>query len=194
MADVKDQAVQETSEVTEPVTAETTGTTTNKQTSDYNDYSFTQEQVDEVVAKRLAREREAVAKKLGIERYDAMDSFIESYQETVTMTSEMEEQMGDLMADLFDRELRLTALQHGVQADHLDRTVKLAVAELEMLGEEDDIDLSAAMQTVLNDFPMLKGAEQPVRKVGAQTTNDGESRTEIDRYLEKYKDSKYFKK
>lgn len=194
MADVKDQAVQDTSEVTNSVAAETTGTTTNKQTSDYNDYSFTQEQVDEVVAKRLARERESVAKKLGIERYDAMDSFVESYQQTVSARTEMEEQMGDLMADLFDRELRLTALQHGVKADHLDRTVKLAVAELELLGQDDDIDLSAAMQTVLNDFPMLKGAEQPVRKVGAQTTSDGESKTEIDRYLEKYKDSKYFRK
>ena len=191
MADVKDQAVQESVETT---TAEVTETPTYEQPLDKNDYTFNQEQVDEVVAKRLAREREAVAKKLGIDKYEAMDSFVENFQQTLSQQEEMADALEEMMADLFDRDLRLTALQLGVKGDHLDRTVKLAVAELELLGQDDEIDLAKAIQTVLDDFPMLKGTEQPVRKVGAQTASDSESKTEIDRYLEKYKDSKYFKK
>ena len=186
MEDVKDQAVQETAEVTEE--------TTNKQTSNYDDYTFNQEQVDEVVAKRLAREREAFAKKLGVEKYDAIDGFLENYQTTLSEKQELQQEYSDIVEVAFNTEIKMTALLAGVKPEHLDRVVKLALAEMEGVSEEDDIDISKTLDTILNEFPMLKGAEQPVRKIGQEASSEGSSRTEVDRYLEKYKNSKYFNK
>jgi predicted Fe-Mo cluster-binding NifX family protein len=187
MADVQDQVV-ETTEVTEEQQP-----TTHEQTTETG-YSFTQEQVDEVVAKRLAREREAFAKKLGVDKYEAVDSFLEQYENTVKEREEIAQQSDYYVEALFDRELRLTALSHGVNPEHLERTVKLAIAELEQVPEDEDLDLAHAISIVLDDFPMLKGGEQPVRKIGAETAKEGSNRTEIDRYLDKYKNSKYFNK
>ena len=179
MADTKDQVVEPTELVEE--------TTDNQAESKV--YGFTQDQVDEVVAKRLAREREAVAKKLGVESYDKIDDFLQTYE---SVTKEKEQVLQDLAATketLTDKEFRLTALSAGVKPEHLDRAVKLAKTEL-----VDDITIDKALEIVLEDFPMLKGETQSVRKVGAETRNEVGEKTEIDRYLDKYKDSKYFKK
>jgi hypothetical protein len=58
MADTKDQVVEPT-EIVEQTTDNQA-----RRLAEGIMYGFTQDQVDEVVAKRLAREREAVAKKL----------------------------------------------------------------------------------------------------------------------------------
>jgi hypothetical protein len=190
MEDVKNQ-VEETTETTEKQQP-----TTNKQTSNFEDYTFNQEQVDEVVAKRLAREREAFAKKLGVEKYEAVDGFLENYQTTLSEREELANDFGWMVERAFDTEIRLNALIAGVQPEHLDRVVKLALAEMENLGEEDDIEIDKTLTTILEEFPMLKGAEQPVavRKIGQESAKEGSSKTEVDRYLEKYKNSKYFGK
>lgn len=187
MADVQDQVV-ETTEVTEEQQP-----TTNEQT-ETTQYGFTQEQVDEVVAKRLAREREALAKKLGVEKYEAVDSFIEQYQQTVQEREQIQQQSNEYIEALFDRELRLTALTHGVKPEHLERTVKLAIAELEGVPGDEDLDLAKAIGIVLDDFPMLKGGDQPVRRIGAEASREGNEKSDMDRYLDKYKNSKYFNK
>lgn len=178
MADTKDQVVE--TEIVE----ETTDNQTESKV-----YGFTQDQVDEVVAKRLAREREAIAKKIGVESYDKVDEFLQSYQ---SLTQEKEQVLTDLAAtkdSLVDKEFRLTALIAGVKPEHLDRAVKLAKTEL-----TDDVTIDKALELVLEDFPMLKGGEQPVRKVGTETRNEVGEKTEIDRYLDKYKGSKYYNK
>jgi hypothetical protein len=178
MADTKDQVIQ--TEIVE----ETTDNQTASQV-----YGFTQDQVDEVVAKRLAREREAVAKKLGIDKYEAVDSFLESYQKTVSEKETLVAELSLTKESLVDKEFRLTALSAGVKPEYLDRAVKLARTEL-----TDKVTIEQALEVVLEDFPMLKGGEQPVRKVGAETRNEVGEKTEIDRYLDKYKGSKYFQK
>ena len=190
MADVKDQVV-ETTETTEEQQQ-----TTNKQTSSYEDYTFNQEQVDEVVAKRLAREREAFAKKLGVEKYDAIDGFLENYQTTLSEREELSNDFSWMVERAFDTEIRLNALIAGVKPDHLDRVVKLALAEMENQGEDEDLEITKTLTTILEEFPMLKGEEQPaaVRRIGQETAKEGSSKTEVDRYLEKYKNSKYFNK
>lgn len=178
MADTKDQVVE--TEIVE----ETTDNQTESKV-----YGFTQDQVDEVVAKRLAREREAIAKKIGVESYEKVDEFLQGYQ---SLTKEKEQVLTDLEAtkeSLVDKEFRLSALTLGVKPEHLDRAVKLAKTEL-----TDDVTIDKALEVVLEDFPMLKGGEQPVRKVGTETRNEVGEKTEIDRYLDKYKGSKYFQK
>lgn len=196
MADVKDQVMQETTESVETANTELTETTTNKQTSNYDDYTFNQEQVDEVVAKRLAREREAFAKKLGVEKYDAIDGFLENYQTTLSETEQLSEEYSWMVERAFDTEIRMNALIAGVKPDHLDRVVKLALAEMENQAEDEDLDINQTLTTILEEFPMLKGAEQPaaVRKIGQEAAKEGSSKTEVDRYLEKYQNSKYFNK
>jgi hypothetical protein len=178
MADAKDQVIK--TEIVEE--------TTNNQAASQV-YGFTQDQVDEVVAKRLAREREAVAKKLGIDKYEAVDSFLESYQNTVSEKESLVAQLSQTKESLVDKEFRLTALSAGVKPEYLDRAVKLARTEL-----TDKVTIEQALEVVLEDFPMLKGGEQPVRKVGAETRNEVGEKTDIDRYLDKYKGSKYFQK
>jgi len=178
MADAKDQVIK--TEIVEE--------TTNNQAASQV-YGFTQDQVDEVVAKRLAREREAVAKKLGIDKYEAVDSFLESYQNTVSEKESLVAQLSQTKESLVDKEFRLTALSAGVKPEYLDRAVKLARTEL-----TDKVTIEQALEVVLEDFPMLKGGEQPVRKVGAETRNEVAEKTDIDRYLDKYKGSKYFQK
>ena len=180
MADVKDQVVEETTEITE---------TTDKQ-PEPTSYGFTQEQVDEVVAKRLAREREAIAKKLGVDKYEAVDDFLEGYQNTIAEKDKLVSEMQEVKQSLLDKDMRLSALTIGVKPEHLDRAVKLAQTEL-----SDDVDIAKALEIVLDDFPMLKGGEQPVRKVGSDAPREGSEKSEIDRYLEaNYKNSRYFKK
>lgn len=180
MADVKDQVVEETTELTEE--------TTDKQPEPA--YGFTQDQVDEVVAKRLAREREAIAKKLGVDKYEAVDGFMETYQSAVAEKDKLASELQETKQSLLDKDMRLSALSIGVKPEHLDRAVKLAQTEL-----SDDVDISKALEIVLDDFPMLKGGEQPVRKVGSDAPREGSEKTEMDRYLEdKYKNSRYFKK
>ena len=178
MADTKDQVVEPTEIVEE---------TTDNQTESAKVYGFTQDQVDEVVAKRLAREREAIAKKLGVESYEKVDSFLDSYQNTIAEKDKVLTELEQTKESLVDKEFRLTALSTGVKPEHLDRAVKLAKTEL-----SDDVTIDKALEIVLEDFPMLKGGEQSIRKVGAETRNDVVEKTEIDRYLDKYKDSKYF--
>jgi primosomal protein N'' len=177
MADTKDQVVEPT-EIVEQ-------TTDNQAESKV--YGFTQDQVDEVVAKRLAREREAIAKNLA---WTSMKQWTSSKgiktrlprRASIDRTRQTKE-------SLTDKEFRLTALSSGVKPEHLDRAVRLAKTEL-----SDTVTIEQALELVLEDFPMLKGGEQPVRKVGAETRNEVGEKTEIDRYLDKYKSSKYFQK
>jgi len=180
MADVKDQVVEQTTEITE---------TTDKQ-PEPTSYGFTQDQVDEVVAKRLAREREAIAKKLGVDKYEAVDTFVESVQSTIAEKDKLASELQQVQQSLLDKDMRLSALTVGVKPEYLDRAVKLAQTEL-----SDDVDIAKALDIVLEDFPMLKGGEQPVRKVGSDAPREGSEKSEIDRYLEaNYKNSRYFKK
>lgn len=178
MADTKDQVVE--TEIVEETTDNQTEATV---------YGFTQDQVDEVVAKRLAREREAIAKKLGVDKYEAVDAFLEGYQNTVAEKDKVLSELQQTKETLIDKDFRLTALSSGVKPEHLDRAVKLAKTEL-----SEGVTIEQALEVVLEDFPMLKGGEQPVRKVGAETRNEVGEKTEIDRYLDKYKGSKYFQK
>lgn len=180
MADVKDQVVEETTEVTE--------TTTNEQTEP-RVYGFTQDQVDEVVAKRLARERDAVAKKLGVDKYDDIDSFLESVNSIKSEKEQFVSELGQIKETLLEKEFRLHALSVGIKPEHVDRAVKLARTEI-----SDEVDMEKAFGLVLDDFPMLKGGDQPVRKIGAETVSEGQSKTDMDRYLDKYKNSKYYSK
>lgn len=180
MADVKDQVV-ETTEVTEEVQVQ--------EQPKKQPYGFTQEEVDEVIAKRLAREREAIAKKLGVEKYEAVDTFLEQYKNTLGEKEKLNSELANIKNSLLDKEFRLSALTLGVKQEHVDRAVKLAMTEM---NEETTIE--QALELVLGDFPMLKGEEQPVRKIGSQPQSDVSDKTEMDRYLDKYKNSKYYSK
>lgn len=181
MADVKDQVVEETTEITEEVQA--------TEEPKKQPYGFTQEEVDEVIAKRLTRERESIAKKLGVKNYDGVDEFLKQYDETVTEKEQLSSRLSELESAVLDKDFRLTALAMGVMQDHVDRAVKLAKTEV-----NEEINIEQALELVLNDFPMLKGEEQPVRKIGNQPQGETNSKTEIDKYLEKYQGSKYFNK
>jgi hypothetical protein len=71
-----------------------------------------------------------LAKKLGIDKYEAVDSFLESYQNTVSEKETLVAELSLTKESLVDKEFRLTALSAGVKPEYLDRAVKLARTEL----------------------------------------------------------------
>jgi hypothetical protein len=188
MENVKDQVV---------TTTETTEQTTNEQTTIKPEpFGFTQEQLDEVVAKRLARERDAVAKKLGVETFDAIDGLLESYKTTQSEKAELMEKYNLMTDTALDKDIRLTALLSGVIPEHLDRVVKLAIAEIENQPDEDELNIAATIDVIVNEFPMFKNleVEPSVRKIGQEPSTKTNSKTDIDRYNSKYDGSKYYNK
>jgi hypothetical protein len=191
MADTKDQVVETTEAVEEQQT-----TTHEQPISTSEPFRFTQDELDEVVAKRLAREREAFAKKLGVEKFEQVDSFLETYKTTVSEKEELNSKYETVITQAFDKEIRLQALLSGVKPEHLDRVVKLTTTELESLNEDEELDIAKTMSIVLEEFPMFVGSEpqETVRKIGQQPNTDSNSKTEIERYNEKWKNSKYWSK
>jgi hypothetical protein len=187
MANVKDQVVEEVVETTEVADQDQVV----KEEPRRQVTGFTQEEVDDVIAKRLARERDAFAKKLGIEKFDAIDDFLKQNEVTVAEKEELTKKLSEVETNLLDKEFRLSALGLGVKPEHVDRAVKLAMTEL-----SDEVNIDQALELVLGDFPMLKGEEQPVRRIGNQPTAEVSEKTDMDKFFDKpkYKNSKYFNK
>jgi len=153
--------------------------------------SITQDQVDQAIAKRVSREREAFAKKLGLEQYsdESVEQFLSSTKEKDAKLTEYETKTKQYQSDILDRDFQLTAIKQGVTNDNIDRAVKLAKIEMETNQE---LEMGKAFELVLDMFPMFQGKETTKVKVGDEVSKTVNEKTEIDRVLDKYKDSKYF--
>lgn len=67
-------------------------------------------------------------------------------------------------------------LKHGVKDDAQDKVKKLAKTEM-----NDEVGFEKAVEKVLTDFPMFKGAT--VRQAGANFNDDNSNLTEAERYM-----------
>lgn len=173
--------------------AEENKTVDTNQVEQTEQVEITQDQLDTAVAKRLKRERETFAKRLGIETYNEenVESFMASIKSKDEKIAEYEQQNKDLQTEMLDRDYNIKALQSGVDTDNIERAIKLAKLEVE---SDPDLDLDKAFNLVLETFPMLKSTpKKPTVKIGDEVSNEVDTKTEVDRYNEKYKNSKYYK-
>lgn len=131
--------------------------------------TFTQEELDQVVADRISREAKKATKSqkdLQAQLDAATAQLNNAGKSNEEKTGEeLEALRGDLSAreqELANTKAELEALKQGVPADKLDKVIKLA-----KLSDEEDID--GAIAGVLVEFPMFKEE----KKGGPTFSKDG---------------------
>lgn len=150
--------------------AEPDGTDQAGAQTDEEPKTFTQEDIDAAVEARVARE----AKKANKAQKDLQAQLdVATAQLNNAGKSKEEQENADLEAlkgnltakeeELANTKAELEALKQGVDADKLDKVIKLA-----KLSDEDDIE--EAIKGVLDEFPMFKKEE---KKGGPTFSKDG---------------------
>lgn len=152
-----------------------------------------QEQIDTAVAKRLSRQKETFAKKLGIKSYsdENIENFLASIKSKDEKIVEYETASKELQTEIRERDFKLEAMQSGIANDNIDRAIKLAKLEIE---SDQELDIAKAFELVIDTFPMFKQQEKKSTiKIGDEVSNEVNTKTEVDQFNEKYKNSKYYK-
>lgn len=121
--------------------------------------TFTQEELDQVVADRVSRESKKAAKaqKDLQAKLDAATAKLENAgkSEEEQENAELDALKGNLSAkeeELANTKAELEALKQGVDVEKIDKVIKLA-----KLSDEEDIE--DAIKGVLEEFPMLKNSD-----------------------------------
>ncbi|WBK39970.1 head scaffolding protein [PinkBerry-associated phage LS06-2018-MD08] len=176
-----------------------TQTTTTSVESTSEVKTFTQEQLDQAVTNRLARTKETIAKKLGLESYsdEALESFVSDYKDKSTKVTELSETIATKDNILFDKDLTIGALNSGVTQDNIAKVAKLVKSDMQ---DNNELDVQTALTQVLTDYPFFaqsSAENKPAEvKVGVEVTGKAPLKNEVDDYLNsgRYKNSRYTKK
>jgi hypothetical protein len=140
----------ETVATTEPQKVETT----------QGEKKLTQEEVDKIVTSRLARERETIAKTLGLESYDkdAVKTYAEQFNELRTKSGALNEQLETTKKEyegkLTNAQNELLMYKYQIKEDKFDDAITLA----QKRSQSSDISIEEALGQVVSEFPNLKGA------------------------------------
>src|SRR5690606_23777823 len=128
---------------------------------------FTQEEVDAIIAKRLARERKAWEQQLEEERKKAQMTEAERLKaETEEAERRAKEAEAAANRRLVQAEARVQAAALGIPIERIARAIKLAdLSEVEVSdsGEPDAKAVRAAIEAVLEEIPELKGSAVPAK-------------------------------
>ena len=137
--------------------------------------TFTQEDVNNLIAKETRAAQEKILKDLGVtdaksakeglaklkEMQDAQKSEAEKLAETLKAT---ETAKAEAEAKASAAEAKFAAIAAGVSPDKADKVVKLAQTY-------DGETMQAKIDAVLVDFPELKGQPAPAPQIGGKTNN-----------------------
>lgn len=147
--------------------------------------TFTQDELDAVISKRLARERKTWEKQMDEERQKAAMTESERLAaEKAEAEKKADEAMGRANRILITAEAKAVAAELGVLPERLSYAVRLA--DLDAIeaedGEVDTASIKAAMQKVITDLPELK--RQTTKDIGSATnpgtkSSAGESMNEF---------------
>lgn len=170
----------------EDVSAETEADTVDE-TEETTEATFTQADIDKAIAERLKRETRKADKTI---------KELQSEVETLKNGDKpQEEQLGTLQATVEEKEkenarlnLQLEAMKAGVQADKLEKFIKLATLS-------DAEDFADKVEETLNDFPefgTLVEKEEPKKRIvtgGNPTGNTAMTKEEFEKlgYSERVK-------
>jgi len=152
--------------------------------------TFTQEELDQVVADRVSRESKKAAKaqKDLQAKLDAATAKLENTgkSEEDQKNADLEALKGNLSAkeeELANTKAELEALKQGVDVEKIDKVIKLA-----KLSDEDDIE--DAIKGVLEEFPMLKKSDTADPSFAKNGNHNGQSSTMSKKEIMKIKDTK----
>lgn len=164
-----DEVVETEVKETEPTTTETTETTTEVVEEPKEDEevapkdgdgekTYTKEQINEIVEKRLAKERGRMFKKLGIENEDGIESLIAKIGEYKVLKAEHDA----IIKATKEAELTKRLAEHKIDKDFNDYVIQ-------KLGEDAD---DAAIEELIKSNPkILVREEQP--QIGSNFPLDG---------------------
>lgn len=136
------------SEKVETVTTETQETP-KVEAKQPTDKVFTQDDVNKIVAERLERERTALAKSLGQEKFDC-DELAKQYQTTQQALEDERKAKAELQQQLTVKEQETVGLRFGIKPDKLNEALTLA-----KLRVSDEVSLEDAIQQVANEYTNL---------------------------------------
>ena len=156
---------------------ETTDTTAEK----VEDNTFSQEDVNNIVAREAKKAQEKLLKQLGIEDFDNAKEGFQKFQEwqesQKTEAEKQAEQLEQLTSDnkqkdetISGLQAQLSALKTGVTADSVEDVVALAKNYV-----SDDVDMDTAIKQVIEKYPHFAKAEQEQEEKPNFTTGQHQS-------------------
>lgn len=156
---------------TEETTRETEGATTSdtteqERTSTTDDgKTFTQDELDQIIQRRLARERKQWEQQLEEERKKAkMDEAERLRVEKEDAEKRAQEAHAAANQRIIAAEAKVQAVALGVKPERVAYALKLAdLSEVEVgdNGDPDTAAIKTAIEAVLNDLPELRGSVAP---------------------------------
>lgn len=140
--------------------------------------TFTQDELDAILAKRLARERKAWEQQIEEERKKQQMS-VEERLKAEKEEAEKRAQAAQEAANqrLIHAEARVQAVTLGIKPERIAYALKLADlsgVEVDEQGNPDAAAIKSALEAVLNDLPELKGTVVP-GKSGSEFQGGGGS-------------------
>lgn len=173
---------------------ETTDTTAEK----VEDNTFSQEDVNNIVAREAKKAQEKLLKQLGIEDFDNAKEGFQKFQEwqesQKTEAEKQAEQLEKLQSEneskdttINQLQAQLSALKTGVIADSVEDVVALAKNYV-----SDDVDMDTAIKQVIEKYPHFAKAEQvqeekPNFTTGQHQSNGNKNNDPFMAKLAKYK-------
>lgn len=157
-------------------------------TDSKNGKTFTQEQVNKMMAREKQQGSSSVYKKLGIDQNDtamitAIKAFVDAQKTKEQKEAEAKTETDNKISEAEQRaataEAKVTALGLGVKADCVDDVVALAIVKV-----SDDKDLSSVIKELKKSYPFMftdEGSSDDVGKrgtgssVGGRKSSDGGS-------------------
>lgn len=139
--------------------------------------TFTQDELDAIIAKRLARERKAWEQQLEEERKKAAMTEGERLRaEKEEAERRAQEAQASANQRLINAEARVQAVTLGIRPERVAYALKLAdlsAVDVDDSGNPDEAAIKAALEAVLKDLPELKGAPAPQGPSGADFNGGG---------------------
>lgn len=90
----------------------------------------TQEIVDKVLTKRLHRERQNLAAKLGLNNYEELDAFISTYSRLKVEHKDLEHKVKELSDKLIEKDNLIKALLKSNSIDYMNAFLNIAISEV----------------------------------------------------------------
>lgn len=129
--------------------------------------TFTQAELDAIIAKRLARERKAWEQQLEEERKKAQMTEAERLKaEKEEAERRAKEAEAAANQRLIQAEAKVVALELGIKPERVAYAIRLANLSDVEVGENGQVDtkaLKAALEQVIKDIPELKGTSTPAK-------------------------------
>lgn len=130
--------------------------------------TFTQAEMDKVIADRLAREKKNLPDKKRLEAFKAWeDSQKTAEEKQADIIAQAEKSKADAEQRAIEFEAKYTAISKGVKADAVEDVIALAKAKV-----TDTVTLDKAIDEVIKKYPQFSG-NAPVITTGVKTNNGG---------------------